>query len=158
MVVVNLVVTAISIAVLVRTSPESPPAQFFALVPPMTRYISYVVFVFGLYWLGSYLLRVIGHACGGRADPIACRDVIAWWMLVTAIVSLVELVLLLVLPSAVVGLLNMIAMIGGIFILSTYTAEVHGFESVGKVAAAIVATFFAVLLIANILLLSLASA
>lgn len=158
MIVVNLVATAISIAVMVRILPSNFYSEFFAAVPTLTRYFSYVIFVFGLYRLGAFLLQVIGRACGGVADSDACRDVVAWWMLVTAIASLVELVFLVVLPSALSAIINLVVMVGGFVIFSTYTAEVHGFDSIGRVAGVTVATCFAVLLIVNILILSLASA
>ena len=157
MVAVNLIATAITIAVMVRMMPTNFYSEFFAAVPATSRYISYAVFVFGLYWLGSFLLRVVGHACGGVADAMACRDVISWWMLVTAVVSLIEIVLLVVLPAALSAMVNTIAMIGGFIIFATYTAEVHGFTSVGRVAAVTVATCGAVLLVVNFLILSLAS-
>lgn len=155
MVVVNLVMTAIAIAVMMRMMPQSLYSEFFVTVPAGVRYISYTVFVFGMYWFGAFLLQSIGRAFGGHAENIACRDVIAWWMLVTAVVSLIELVAMLVLPSGVSALINMVATIGGIIIFSTYAAEVHGFDSVGKVAGVTVATFFVVLLVANAVVLGL---
>jgi len=158
MVCVNLVVTAISVAVLMRMKPASLYSDFFTKVPAVTRYISFFIFVFGMYWLGSILLRVIGRSFGGVADKIACRDVIAWWMLMTATISLVELVTLVVLPSGISGLINLAASIGGIIIFSTYTAEIHNFDSVGRVAGVTVATFLAILVIANVIILSLVPA
>ena len=158
MVVVNLVATAITIAVMVRMKPTNFYSEVFATVTPLARYCFYIIFVFGLYWSGAFLLRTVGHACGGVGDNIACRDVVAWWMLVTAVVSMIEIVFLIVLPAALSALINTIVMIGGFIIFATYVAEMHGFESVGRVAAATVATCLAVLFILNILILSLASA
>jgi len=155
MVFVNLVVTAISVAVMMRIMPENLYSKFFTSAPAVTRYASYFVFVFGMYWIGSFLLLFMGRALGGVADKLACRDVIAWWMLVTAAISLIELVTLIVFPSVISGLFNLVASIAGIIIFSTYTAEIHGFESIGRVAGVTVATFLAVLVIANVLILSL---
>lgn len=155
MVIVNLVVTAISIALMIRTMPGSQFSEFISAAPVLVRYASYVIFVFGSYWFGSFLLKTIGTACGGTASAETCRDVIAWWMLVTAIVTLIESILPLVLPAGLVALISLAAMVGGVIIFAAYTAEVHGFKSVPQVAGATVAVGIGLLLVANFFLLSL---
>lgn len=151
----HLIASAITIAVVLRVSPDSPVAQVVSALPVVPRYAGYLVATFGIYWVFSFLMKSVGGAFGGTADTESCKTAVAWWMLVTSVISFAEALLMLVVPGALVALLNLIAMIAGVFIFAAYTAEIHGFKSVGQVAGATVATGLGLLIVLNVLLISL---
>ena len=154
MVALHAVLSAISLAILLNQMPNSEVARVLTQVPPAVRYLLFGALMFGGYYIASFLLHRIGAGFGGSADVDQSRTIVAWWLFVSSAASAAVSLLALVLPRGIVGIMELVVTIGGVAIFAVYVAEIHGFQSVARVAGATIGVLFMVLLVMNLLTLA----
>lgn len=128
-----------------------PPAedaigQFLAQSPLRTAVVQWVVLL-----VSTLLIYRVGRAFGGTGSLPDALLIVVWLQMIMLGVQLLQLVALVVLPpfSGLVGLAGFVLFL---YLLVSFVAELHGFASRGLVFVAVIATFFAAVFVAALLL------
>lgn len=93
----------------------------------------------------------VGRMMGGRGRFEDALLLITWLQGIMVLVQLVQVVALVVLPP-LAGIFSILGVALFLWLLTNFLAELHGFESLGKVLGAVVVTAVALAFVAAILL------
>ena len=99
------------------------------------------------YFLTAGLIKVVGGAFGGTGSFEQCKSAAAWSQFVVGLANLALLFISFVLPAAIDSILRLIFTLAAVYVSSAYIAEAHGFQSIGKVAAASFGVLFFLMLV-----------
>ena len=96
---------------------------------------------FGVMGCAALLMQGLGRWAGGKGDLAGALTLVGWLQAILLLLQLVQLFVILVAPAFVgpVGLLGL-ALFG--WLLTNFTAELHGFRSLVKVFLCILAALF----------------
>jgi hypothetical protein len=98
-----------------------------------------------------FLTYHVGRAMGGQGSFANALLLITWLQAIMLLVQLVQLVALVVLPPFA-GLLSVMGMVLFLWLLTSFVAELHGFESLGRVFGMILVTAIGLGFIATVFL------
>lgn len=126
---------------------DDPLALFMAASPLRTAVIQWVFLVASV-----LLIFRIGRAWGGRGSLPDTLLVMVWLQLIMLGVQILQLVVLLISPP-VAGLLNLMGLVLFFWLMTSFIAELHGFQSRGAVLAGILVAGFGVALLIVVLLM-----
>lgn len=98
-----------------------------------------------------FLMHRVGRLFGGRGDWPETLVLMAWLQVVMTLLQVVQLLLALSIPILAVPV-ALFTIFSYVFLLSHFTAALHGFASVSKVLGGIIATAVAVTLLLAVLL------
>ncbi len=123
------------------------PMLFVPLADPMLGEIArtplaLAAFQWAAMVFGAVLMAKIGKAFGGHGDVTGAMVLLAWAQMILAGLQAVQIVLSLVLPILALPV-ALFSLFSYFFLLSHFTAALHGFSSVGKVLGGILLTMFA---------------
>ncbi len=106
---------------------------------------------FVLLLLAAQLLYRVGRWRGGHGTLAQSVLAIAWLQVVMFLLQLVQIALLLILPPLGIAA-GYVSLVIFFWLVSNFTAEVHGFQSLPAVLAGIVITLFAALLVLSLVI------
>lgn len=143
------VASALMLHVGFRLSPMPPgnPLIDMMVASPFTTAIAQAVML----WITTVLIQAVGRAWGGQGDFGDAMLAVVWLQAIFVGIQVAQTVALLVLPP--LASLISLASLGVFFwLISHFVAEVHGFQSAGKVFLAILATMVALSFLMTFLL------
>jgi hypothetical protein len=102
----------------------------------------------------ALLVLWIGRAFGGIGDAPAVAAAVTWVNLVQAVLLGVIEVVGVILPAGLVSVAFLAALVWAFWIFSCFVAEVHGFESPGRVMAASFGILIVIALVMTVLMIA----
>jgi hypothetical protein len=92
--------------------------------------------------LAIFAIHFVGRACGGQGAFEDALAMIAWFQIILLALQLAQALVGLVLPP-LSGFIALATLVLFFYLLTMFTAEIHGFQSPGVVFAMIIATIIA---------------
>lgn len=105
----------------------------------------------------TFIVHIGGRMFGGTGDVRDALILVLWAQFLMTVLQSVELVIALILPGAA-GALAVVAIVFLLWLLTNFTAELHGFDSLARTFVGLVAAMFGLSIIMSIALALLMSA
>ncbi|WP_442773262.1 YIP1 family protein [Paenirhodobacter enshiensis] len=103
---------------------------------------------------GAAAMTVLGRQAGGQGTFAEAMVLVSWAEFILILGQCAQFVLMLVVPQlTMIGAAALIALL--FYLLTQFTAALHGFTSLIKVAMAVIAVFFGTAMIAGMIFVSL---
>ena len=131
--------------VIVLTVMAGQLANLLAAGPPLSL-MSLVVLQGGAFFLVVTLMHRVGRFFGGTGSFDGALILVSWLQFVFFVIQLAQTLVFLVSP-AMAGLIAMVSVVLFIWILVNFTAELHGFASLGYVFLGVLGSVFAASLV-----------
>ena len=104
--------------------------------------IAMVLIQGGFAVIGIFAIHIVGRACGGQGTFEDALAMVAWFQAILLALQIAQVLAGLVLPP-LSGLIAQATLVLFFYLLTMFTAELHGFQSPGVVFAMIIATMVA---------------
>ncbi|MCU0902311.1 MAG: YIP1 family protein [Tabrizicola sp.] len=131
---------------LIVPPPEDLEYQFLVASPFLTAIVQWMVFV-----AATFLIYRVGRAFGGTGSLSDALLVVVWMQVIALGVQIVYLLALVVIPL-IAALISLAAPVLFLWLLASFIAELHRFQSRWAVLAGMVGTLFAISFLAAIVL------
>lgn len=103
---------------------------------------------------GAAAMTFFGRRAGGQGTFAEAMVLVTWIEFVLIVAQCVQFVVMLLVPAlTMVGAAALVALL--FYLLTQFTAALHGFQSLPKVALAVVAVFFGTAMLAGMIFVSL---
>ena len=127
-----------------------PPDDVAAAVPTMGPLVL-AALVIGVQALGAYLMAKVGQWAGGRGQFDEALRLTVWMQAVLMVVQVAQVLAMATLPL----LADVVGFVGlglSMWLMVNFVAELHGFRSLFKVFAGIIAVSFAMVIALSVVL------
>ena len=135
--------------VVVLTVIAGQMAALLAAGPPLSL-MSLILLQGGVFLLVVALLHHVGRFFGGRGSFDGALILVTWLQFIFFLVQMLQVAVFLVSP-VFAGLIAMLSVVLFLWMLVNFTAELHGFGSLGLVFMGVLGTLFAASLILYLL-------